>query len=652
MYTVLIVSKKTMNSLQQFYPILAEAIEEEQIGVCQWVESGTTVDTAMPELYEQISRKRMWRAVVVCAERDEVENKYPADSINPFDFLENMGRDGLTIVDGELIDCEAPLIRLTHMLGGFPTPEPKFTSRIVEQENMVPRMEYVLSNDDEMYIQKKAYEQWNENHAFQGLPPAEIVLVKIRSAAATANVFSRVRASWKVHTEADSSEFWKRNLYPHNCRFIVYDMDKRGVLRQQQDYFKFWTAMLLISQNEIDPNVLQAHRLYNLNIILDDVALTKSFQQTINKINMAKYQLQKGIARDEEEMKNEEAEIPEFEVHIPISFQFPKASDIHFDAREYGLTGGAESGDLANWEIYRQGANKELKKLLQSTNRTLDQATSRLRGLSTYAESDVIALSKYQEEDFTLSLAEIYGDMLREQAALPGDYESIEEKLEGANEKVRKNIIQRASRKQAWMAAIISILAVAVCFAPGLIYEQTRWATGLMLLVVAFVLGIAELAILITQKKTLIERAKNYQLVFQDTISEVSHNASLYSDFFSNVASHVHGSSYINQMRQKRIKRDTAYYFKQKHIKAIDMFLSKLSLWSTAFHLDVDLKSVEAIELADDEPDSINYDSLYSFDVGKDFVVPLNHIGIDIASPFGFIERLEIEREEVYDDDK
>lgn len=81
------------------------------------------------------------------------------------------------------------------------------------------------------------------------------------------------------------------------------------------------------------------------------------------------------------------------------------------------------------------------------------------------------------------------------------------------------------------------------------------------------------------------------------------------------------------------------------------MFLAKLSLWSSALHIKVDLSSVDAIDLIDNLDDNLDYDSLYSFDVGKDYVVPLNRIGIDIDSPFGFIERLEIEREEVYDSD-
>ena len=155
MYTVLIQSKKTLDCLQQFYPLFSESIEAGNIGICQWVEAGETVDTAMPELYNLISHKRAWKAVIVCSEFDDVNTRYPADTVNPYDFLENKDRDGLTIVDGRIVDCNAPLIRLTHMLGGIPAPEPKFNATIVELENRVPRMEFHPADDEESAAQKK-----------------------------------------------------------------------------------------------------------------------------------------------------------------------------------------------------------------------------------------------------------------------------------------------------------------------------------------------------------------------------------------------------------------------------------------------------------------------------------------------------------------
>lgn len=340
MYTVLIQSKKTLDCLQQFYPLFSESIEAGNIGICQWVEAGETVDTAMPELYNLISHKRAWKAVIVCSEFDDVNTRYPADTVNPYDFLENKDRDGLTIVDGRIVDCNAPLIRLTHMLGGIPAPEPKFNATIVELENRVPRMEFHPADDEESAAQKKIYNAWTEENMFKGLPPTEIILVKVRKASAAKEMFSLVKASWQVHTEADSSEFWKRNLYPHNCRFLVFDMEQRGIMKQQSDLFRLWLGILLISQNDIDPNVLQAHRLYSLKVLLNEDTLAGSFQQTINKLNMAKYQLEKSLAREVESVSEIDAPIPDYTVGVPVSFQLPKVSDLHFDTADYALSGG------------------------------------------------------------------------------------------------------------------------------------------------------------------------------------------------------------------------------------------------------------------------------------------------------------------------
>lgn len=652
MYTVLIQSKRTLDCLQQFYPLLSENIEKDNIGVCQWIESGATVDTAMPELYDLISHKRAWKAVIVCSEFDDVNTKYPADSVNPYDFLENKDRDGLTIVNGEIIDCDAPLIRLTHMLGGIPSPEPRFQATVVEPENRVPRMEFHPIDDDETAVQKKAYDAWNEENMFKGLPPTEIVLVKVRKASAAKDMLSLVSSSWQVHTEADSSEFWKRNLYPHNCRFLVFDMDQRGVMKQQSELFRLWIGILLISKNNIDPNVLQAHRLYSLNVLLDENALAESFQQTINKLNMAKYQLEKSIAKDEENISEVDAAIPDYTIGVPVSFQLPKVSDIHFDSSVYGLTGGIGSGDMTAWESYSKNAKKELQVLIQSTDRTLDQAASRLRDQCEYSEIDVVPLTQYQEEDFNVSLSKVYKDILEQQESLPAKISDVEEDIDIANDKVRNAIIQRMTGKQVSFALGIAITSIALFLIPGLFFSPSKAGVGIAILISAVLLGLAGLLVLIGQKNALVKLAKNFQMVFQNVIGELSHNASAFSDFLSSVASHIHGRSYLNIMKQKRQKRDSTYYFKQKHVKAIDIFLTKLSLWSSALHVKVDMKSVDAIELMDDLDGDIDYDSLYSFDVGKDFTVPLNHIGIDIESPFGFVERIEIEREEVYDNDK
>ena len=56
MYNVLIQSHTTQSSFDRFYPVFSEEIQAGRLSVCQWIESGTTVRSALPELYDLIGK--------------------------------------------------------------------------------------------------------------------------------------------------------------------------------------------------------------------------------------------------------------------------------------------------------------------------------------------------------------------------------------------------------------------------------------------------------------------------------------------------------------------------------------------------------------------------------------------------------------------
>lgn len=648
MYSVLILSQKSMESFQQFYPIFSEAVEKEKIGVCQWIEAGRNVETAVPELYDKISQKRAWRAVVVSIEQEQTDDLYPTAPGNPFDFKQNAGQTALKIENGRLVESEIPLIRLSQMLGGIPAPEPQFEAVVVREEGRAPVLEYHPVRDAETLARKRAYDQWCEANTFQGQPPSEIVLLKIRRAVTSFDALAAVKDSWKLRMESDSSKFWQRNKYPHNCRFLFYDMNRRGSVGQIQDLFRLWTALLLIAENDIDPNVLQAHRLYGLYIDLDDKELTDSFQQIINKLNMAKYQLEKRMAA--KNVYDDDGKIPDYTVGLPVSFQLPKASGIRFTDSDFGLAGGIGSGDMGAWENYTAHARSQLAELLQSTDRTLDQAAERLRLQCSYDAYEVRPLSRYQEVDFKDSLHEVYKDVLREQEALPQSPSAYQSDFRDYGEDVRKKIIQRMNIRQILFAVVSAVAMMLLSLLPGVIDGQSRYAAIGTGLACALILGATVMIVLTLQRRRLLRAVRQFQSQFQQVISELSRNATAYSNFLSSIASHIRGCSYLGIMKKMQQKKDSSYYFAQKHLKAIDAFMVKLAHWSAAMHLSVDMHSVDIQELMDDKVDEIDYDGLYSFDAGKNYPVPLNRVGININSPFRFIRRLYIEREEVYDD--
>ena len=134
MYSVIIQNKRTMESFGQFHPLFSETLEKGEVGICQWMEAGTTVEDALPELINLVEGKESWRAVIVRIQDEEDMAVQPAARMNPYDFYENA--DG----DGKIRENPVPLVRLTHMLGGMPVPETRFEARIVESDRMNPKV--------------------------------------------------------------------------------------------------------------------------------------------------------------------------------------------------------------------------------------------------------------------------------------------------------------------------------------------------------------------------------------------------------------------------------------------------------------------------------------------------------------------------------
>ena len=83
MYTVLILSRKAIDSYHEYEPIMAVSEKSDSIGVCTWYESANTIDTAVPELSGLIRRRKQWRAIVVQTELPEKEDKYEILNNNP-----------------------------------------------------------------------------------------------------------------------------------------------------------------------------------------------------------------------------------------------------------------------------------------------------------------------------------------------------------------------------------------------------------------------------------------------------------------------------------------------------------------------------------------------------------------------------------------
>jgi hypothetical protein len=129
----------------------------------------------------------------------------------------------------------------------------------------------------------------------------------------------------------------------------------------------------------------------------------------------------------------------------------------------------------------------------------------------------------------------------------------------------------------------------------------------------------------------------------------MSKNARLYTEFLGDIASHIHGASYLRKVARKKEEASRDISIKKTHVSFIEEFKNRLALWSSALRLSVDMEAIDEREFAIDHS-AIDFDRLYSISYGDSYKrIPLNDSGFTLKSPFGFVTKLNIEREEVYD---
>ena len=633
-----------MELFSQYQTLFTDAINSGRIGVCKWIESGTTIDTALPELSNLTDDKKEWRAIIIRYVDDNLMSSFSCDKLNPYDFLINKDQDN-TVKESPI-----PLVRLTQMLGGIPPLEVEFKAEIVREEYKAPRTVYVPIEDAE---KEKAHQALVQKYKFDGKAPAAILIITVRNSSAQDESIGR---AWIAHKESDSSEFWKRNHFPSICRFMVYDFAKQGPIQKNADEFGFWYSVMLMSINEWDSSTIQAYRLYTIKTKMDPEKMEESFQALADKLRDAKHYLEKSIKKDIEDHISEEEALPEYKIDVPVALKLPNTEDRLVKNRSFPLLSRGSSTDVAVWTKQRAEAEEEYESAVRTAERTLEQTADKMRSNCTFSEDEVFPLNKYQTEDLNRETMNIYHNIIDVQGRLPkGSASSVINVSETAGQ-VRKYLLGRIMTKPAILTIVFAAVLVLLSVVPALIQyfqKETGSWQNIMYIVAAAVLitiGCAALVLLI-QKLKLNALIRGYNQSLQNAFSRLVDSAADYSDYMTSIASHSRGKSYLNLSERIKHYSDDKHYSKYKHIKAVNILLGKLRTWSKAYHLNVDFSSKRPeTRMEIDLSTAPVENKLYAFETGSVYPVAINNSGMTMDSPYPFAEQIEIVREELYDD--
>lgn len=646
MYSVLIQNQSTMESFHEFHPLFMEEILNNQIGICRWIESGDSVETALPELCDITADKEHWRAIIVRVTDEKEMQETKEDSDNPYDFDDKNDT-------GALLESSVPLIRLTHILGGVPAPAVEFEEMEKVLEGRVAQVVYKPVKNEE---KEKAHKALEEKYRFNGKRPTEILLVTFHKKARRSES-AKTEFVWTNYLELNSSEFWKRNNYPSACRFLKYDYEELGPIQRNADLFNFWMSVMLLAGNDINPSSLQGYRIYNIRTDFDKEKMAQSFQEKVDMLVGTKSYISMELKRDREEKASIDetavmdfADVEGLEINVDVS----RNRDLEVADREFSLCGRTSGEEANKWEGMKGVVESNLDGLYKRADRELEKGTDRMRLRQHMEDEDVKPINHFQEEDIKEQLDGLFVQILNGQNELEGLTGHNRDGLNGKADRVRESIVLRIVSSHAWMILTVIlgtalISCIPAIFARKIEIRPTLLPAFALTIGFALVYALVEFAVLKLQQKAFRRKINDYNEEMERIFEDLENCTRNLTDFVRDVVSYSRGYDYLNILKRKNYTTGYIYDALQKHMKATNFFLEKLRRWSKAFYMDTNFSPETKDNFRIDIELSPQNNYLYTFENGKEYVVPLNETGEEVISPFEFVKKFNIDREELFD---
>ena len=251
---------------------------------------------------------------------------------------------------------------------------------------------------------------------------------------------------------------------------------------------------------------------------------------------------------------------------------------------------------------------------------------------------------------------QLHSEIVMLQGKLAIDNDSFKNELSEKANSVKENLIFRTRRFPVFLMEGIAFLLLLLAKIPAIInYLFNNVGSPIIIAGVSIaellLIIISSFIVLQIQQRQLRKKIQAYNAQIDDFYERLTESAIDYGRYMGNIVSHSRACSYVDLSERSKLISHNSLSEKYRHIQAIDSFKTRIRKWSRAFgaHVDFDYPvdditvTMEALSLAPDE------NTLYTFESGLTYDVELNNSGSTLVSPFIFVDKLEITREELYE---
>ena len=674
MYTVIILNKQSSDLLRDYKFLFKPFVDKGVIGFCDWNDAGTDVQTSVPDLCNLIKGKKDWRALIV--NTDSIygyESSHSPKKSNPFDYSDS---DNNPLPH----ESEIPLIRLTHIIGGYTSLIPKEFEkgyeyydlekgakvRVKEAELSEEEIQSLSEKYDDIeavYIEKEVTDEVNmlqksmmDKYLFSDIRPIEIDMIATRRKA-DHNERAVIEESWKNHLEMTSSNFWEINKYPNNCRFLVYDITNQDNSFYKKELTEFWLSVLTFATNKIAASTLQAYRLYKIQIDVSKDLLQETLNTHLNKLSAVYAFIKEQISLIPESSFDVDEEVVSRQT-VPVTIEKNESRELFMNFARIGLCKDCPEDEQNFWKSQIKQKKNSFEKYIKTPRRIIDKAANYLRKKVEGFKGESYILDEFQTDDLQETMENLELDIISSEVQRIIDKKTVDKKMDEIDKSVKKEIGYRMSRKEAIVGGILMLL---LCFGGHVPYLTSAYkigsdtflaALGVTLAIIA-VSAIGGIVALFLQRRKLVGIMNEYNILMRDVVNNLRNYARKLEDYFSNICTYMKAKSILDGTKKKNIGTDSSTNILLMHKKAIAVSMDK----DNDMVIYYDLKRIDEMVTNVTTFFDVNClpreNSLYFFEKNLDEDdIPINSTGDRVTSPYKFVEKLWIEREDVYDEEE
>lgn len=676
MYTVIILNKHSSDLLKDYKFLFKPFVDEGKIAFCEWNESGTDIKTAVPDLYKTVKGKKHWRCIVVNTDslKDFAGTAVP-DERNPFDYPSCVDENGVPH------ESDVPIVRLSHMIGGFDAaPIKEFengyeyydeglckTVRVRASDLTQEEIDDIIETSGDslvsVYIEKviskeisEAYRTLHEKYYFADVRPTEMLLISSRKHIMD-DERAKVLNSWKDSLEMTSSSFWERNKYPNNCRFLYHDICNRENSLYIKEITDFWLSILTVAINNINASYLQAYRLYRLDVETSSEVMDTVLNNHLNKLE-ATYEFIQEQLLGRHELTFEEDEDIVTRQPISVDIDNYNGQDLYINNNKIGLSSDCPRKEMDFWVSEVKDKTNNLIKFMRGPRRSLDKAAQRLKLRSESYLGDLYELDKFQLEDLHEEIDDIEKRISNANTRNVVDIKKTKKSLEEVDKDVRKYIACRMSKGTVVVAGLVALLIYFAGYIPYLIsaYKTSNEAflqSLLLSLGTVVLVSLGGLIVLFVLRHQAREKMKQFNLLMRSVVNNVCSSAARFSEYFTDVCTYMKAHSILLGIKLKKNTVISTNYLLRTHKQALINSMKRDKEWINSYSIE------RAADLVTNVSSFFNTElipmnnSLYYFEANnQEDDILLNRTGDKVTSPYKFVSKLIIEREELYDETK